>query len=118
MSVCVCVYSPYPTPPTSQTHAIDAGQLGDKIAYFKRKFRQVVIIANFQLSPKMSQNDLEFFKFDLTRLPMGRTHEILLQGEKERIREAQSVQKVFDILDPYWNHVDYELLDHIVQTVL
>ena len=65
--VCVCILAIPFTPPTRpvdkllpQTHAIDAGQLGDKIACFKRKFRQIVIIANFHLSQNMSQNDLEF----------------------------------------------------------
>ena len=117
---------PYPAPPTRsvdellhpqlhQPHAIDVGELGEKITDFKRKFRQVVINTNVHLLEKMSQKDLRIFKIDLTSLPMGETHEKLLQGEKKKIREAQSVQKIFDILDPYWNHVDYELLDHIVQ---
>ena len=111
------------TPPTCsvdeslpQPHAIDVRQLGDKIKDIKRKFRHVVINVKVHLSDKISQNGLlKSFKADLTTLPMGETHEILLQKEKERIQEAQSVQKVFDILDPYWNHVDYELLEYIVQ---
>ena len=112
---------PCHTPPTCSVdkfphpHEIDVGELMEKITDFKKKFRQVVVVANFNLSQKMSQDDLKFFKFDLSNSPMGETHEILLQREKGRIQEAQSVQDIFDILHPYWNHVDYELLDHIVQ---
>ena len=28
---------------------------------------------------------------------------------------AKSIQDVFDILDPYWNYVDYSLLEYIVK---
>ena len=44
---------------------------------------------------------------------MGKMHHFLKKGRK-KIRKAKSVQKVFDILDPHWNHVDYALLEHIV----
>ena len=88
--------------------------LAKKITSFKRKFRAIVISANVNLSQQMSPTEFDRFKIDLTTLPMmGKTHHFL-QKQKKRIRKAKSVRKVFEILDPYWNHVDYALLEHIV----
>ncbi|CAI8053118.1 hypothetical protein GBAR_LOCUS29052, partial [Geodia barretti] len=85
-----------------------------KITGLKTKFRSIVISSNSYLSQIMSRTDIEHFKIDLTTLPMmGKTHHFL-KKKRKKIRKAKSVQKVFDILDPYWNHVDYALLEHIV----
>ena len=92
----------------------DGRELVKKVTHFKNKFRSVVIRTNVHLSQKMSQEDFDCFKIDLKTLPMGRTQKCL-QREVEKIQEAKLVQEVFKILDPYWNHVDYDLLEHIVK---
>ena len=91
----------------------DVRELVEKITNLKKKFRYIVVKANVHLSGKMSQEDFNCFKVDLTTLPMGIT-QTLLQNETKNIKEAKSVGRVFEIIDPYWNHVDYELLEHIV----
>ena len=97
----------------SKPNAIDQKYV-KKITGLKTKFRSVVISSNSYLSQKMSRTDIEHFKIDLTTLPMmGKTHHFL-KKKRKKIRKAKSVQKVFDILDPYWNYVDYALLEHIV----
>ena len=101
------------SPPQTNTFS-NQQQLAKKITSFKRRFRAIVISANLHLSQKMSRTDFDRFKIDLITLPMlGRTHHFL-QRKRKKIRKAKNVQKVFEILDPYWNHVDYALLEHIV----
>ena len=107
---------PAPSPSAiAQTKSkLNDQKLAKKITGFKRRFRAIVISANVHLSQQMSRTDFDRFKIDLTTLPMlGKTHHFL-QKERKKIRKAKSVQKVFEILDPYWNHVDYALLEHIV----
>ena len=107
--------SPLPQSPLPMTQKpFDGRELVKKVTHFKKKFRSVVIRTNVHLSQKMSQEDFDCFKIDLITLPMGRTQNFL-QREVEKIQEAKSVQEVFKILDPYWNHVDYDLLEHIVK---
>ena len=38
-----------------------------------------------------------------------------MKGEKIRIKKAKNVDEIFDILDPYWSYVDYDLLEHIIK---
>ncbi|CAI8053121.1 hypothetical protein GBAR_LOCUS29054 [Geodia barretti] len=104
-----------PAPSPSRTKSkLNDQKLAKKVTSFKRRFRAIVISANVHLSQQMSRTDFDSFKIDLTTLPMlGKTHHFL-QKERKKIRKAKSVLKVFEILDPYWNHVDYALLEHIV----
>ena len=64
----------------------------------------------------MSPEKLYRFKVDLTKLPMLTEYKKLrfLQKKKKKILRAKYVDAVFEILDPYWNYVDYSLLEHIV----
>ena len=81
-------------------------------------FRSVVVNANVDLSLKgMSLKELYRFKVDLTKLPMLTKYKKLrfLQKKKKKILKAICVDAVFHILDPYWNYVDYSLLEHIVK---
>ena len=81
-------------------------------------FRSVVVDANVDLSLKgMSLKELYRFKVDLTKLPMLTKYKKLrfLQKKRKNILEAKCVDAVFEILDPYWNYVDYSLLEHIVE---
>ena len=124
------VLTPYPTPSPPLSHqSLDLQPnsllpsdglthndqlLIRKITHHKSRFRTIVVSANAHLSQRMSKADFERFKTDLTTLPMiGETHHFL-QRESEKILKAESVAEVFKILDPYWNHVDYALLEHIV----
>ena len=83
-----------------------------------KRFRSVVIKANVCLTEKeVSPRYLKLFKIDLTKLPMLTKYKKLrfLQKKKRKIMRAKSIQDVFDILDPYWNYVDYSLLEYIVK---
>ena len=81
-------------------------------------FRSVVVSANIYLSEKeLSTKELQRFKIDLTALPMLTKYRKLhfLRKKKNKILRAESIQAIFNILDPYWNYVDYSLLEHIVK---
>ena len=89
-----------------------------KTAYaLTEQFRSVVISANVYLSEKeLSRKELNRFKIDLTKLPMLKKYKKLrfLRKKKNRILRAETMQAIFNILDPYWNYVDYSLLEYIV----
>ena len=84
-----------------------------------KRFHSVINSAISDLTHKhMSSRQLSTFKLHITRLPMLSVKckkLYFLQKKKRKIRRARSIQKVFDILDPYWNFADYSLLEHIVQ---
>ena len=89
-----------------------------KAAYaLTEQFRSVVISANVYLSEKeLSGKELNRFKIDLTTLPMLKKYKKLrfLRKKKNKILRAETMQAIFNILDPYWNYVDYSLLEYIV----
>ena len=62
-----------------------------------------------------SGNFLSKFRITLTTLPLSNRyqHLHLLKTEKDRINKAD-VEGIFDILEPYWNYVDYPLLKYII----
>ena len=39
----------------------------------------------------------------------------LLDEHREEIKKAKTVSEIFNILCPYWNYLNYELLDYIIQ---
>ena len=91
--------------------------IGKKVHQLAKGFRSVVVNANIDLSLKgMSPEKLYRFKVDLTKLPMLTEYKKLrfLQKKKKKILRAKYVDAVFEILDPYWNYIDYSLLEHIV----
>lgn len=101
-----------PPPSNNLTHSDQL--LIQKVTRHKSRFRAIVVSANAHLSQRMSKADFERFKTDLITLPMmGNTHHFL-QRKKKKILKAKSVAEVFEILDHYWNHIDYALLEHIV----
>lgn len=82
------------------------------------KFISVINSANVCLTRiRSTPEKFYYFKIDLTRLPLSKRYKRLyfLQKKKKKIIRAKGVQAVFDILDPYWNYVDYSLLDYIVK---
>ena len=90
--------------------------LAKKVTGFKKKFRSLVIRANVDLTQKkMPSVSFYHFKVDLTKLPMLGKHSFL-QRKKAKILRAKNFDEVFDVLDPYWNYVDYSLLEDIVKT--
>ena len=56
-----------------------------------------------------SKDFLTKFKVTLTTLPLSRRyqHLLFLENKKIQIKKAEDIDELFDILDPYWNYVDY-----------
>ena len=57
------------------------------------------------------------FRITLTTLPLSNKYQDLyfLKREKDRIKKAKDIEEIFDILEPYWNYVDYALLEHVIE---
>ena len=92
--------------------------IGKEVYQLMEGFRSVVVNTNVNLSfMRMSLKELYHFKVDLTKLPMLTKYKKLrfLQKKKKKILKAKCVDAVFHIIDPYWNYVDYSLLEHIVE---
>ena len=64
-----------------------------------------------------SQKFLRKFQITVTTLPLSKKYQHLhfLKREKDAIMNAENVSEVFDILDPYWNYVDYDFLKYIIK---
>ena len=115
---------PRPTPftsPSCDTTPIEhkLPRIKDAVFGLVEKFHSVVISANVHLTHKeLSPVEFSSFKLDLIKLP---THLekykkfMFLRKKRKKIMKAESIQEVFDILDNYWNYVDYSLLEHIVE---
>ena len=118
------------TPPQ---HSGELGSLPSPIRESKRQqYRHIAKIAsNLELKfisvlssaivcltrIRSTREKFYYFKIALTRLPLSKRYKRLyfLQKKKRKIIRAKGVQAVFDILDPYWNYVDYSLLEYIVK---
>ena len=80
----------------------------NKAAMLRTKFRRVLVHTKicFMDKEEESKKFLRDFKVTLTSLP----HE-----KKEEIKKANNVDEIFDILEPYCNYVDYDLLEYIIE---
>ena len=91
----------------------------NKAAKLKKKFTSVVIHTKicFTEQEEESKKFLKKLKITLTSLPLFTQYEDkgFLKEEENRIDEAKNVVEIFRILNPYWNYVDYEFLEHIVE---
>ena len=91
----------------------------NKAALLRTKFTSVLIHTKicFMEKEEESRKFLRAFQVTLTSLPLFKQHEDkdFLKGEKNRIKMAKNVDEIFEILDPYWNYVDYDLLEQIVR---
>ena len=91
----------------------------NKAAKLKKKFTSVLIHTKICFTDKEeeSRKFLRDFKIMLTSLPLFKQHEDkeFLKGEENRIKTAKDVDDIFEILKPYWNYVDYDLLEHIIE---
>ena len=94
-------------------------EIAEKTARLRTKFTSLLIYTKicFMKKEKESENFLETFQVMLTSLPMFKQHEDknFLKKEKIRIKKAKDVDEIFDILDPYWDYVDYDFLEHIIK---
>ena len=79
-----------------------------KAAMLRTKFRHVLVHTKicFMDKDEESKKFLRDFKVTLTSLP----HE-----KKEEIKKANNIDEIFDILEPYCNYVDYDLLEYIIE---
>ena len=56
------------------------------------------------------------FQITLTTLPLSKRYQhIHFLKEKDLIKKAKDIEEIFDILDPYWNYVDYAFLEYIIK---
>ena len=105
-------------PSSERRHGHQSMPITKKVSGFVRRFRSIVINAQVFLAQKeMSPSDFYYFKIDLTALPMLTKYKKLrfLKKKRKKIIRAKSIQEIFDILDPYWDYVNYSLLEHIVK---
>ena len=62
---------------------------------------------------------LNMFKITLTSLPLSNKYKHLhfLRKEKDQIKMAKDIEKIWDILEPHWdsNYRDYALLERIIK---
>ena len=68
---------------------------------------------------EFSRKPIQFvdeLRITLTLLPLSNKfkHLQFLREEKQCIMNASSVDKIFEILDKYWNYSDYALLQRLV----
>ena len=115
-------YKPHPDPPqlpTSPPSKPNDKRIASDMFHLKKDFNSVVVNAQVDLSMKeMPLREFYHFKVSLTKLPMltlGKKSRFLRTKEKRKILKAKSVDAVFEVIDPYWNYVDYSLLEHVVE---
>ena len=83
-------------------------------------FKFVTLLARvkscFQEREEESDKFLRDFKAMLTTLPQSARceHMYFLTEEKASINGAEDVDEILDILKPYWNYSDYDLLNCII----
>ena len=97
-------------------------QIKIKAALLRTRFTRVLIntkICFMEKEVEESGKFLRAFQVTLTSLPgpLFKQHEDkdFLKEEKIRIKKAKDVDEILDILEPYWNYVDYDLLEHIIK---
>ena len=85
----------------------------------KYEFNSVIVSAQVDLTmKKMRSGEFYSFKLSLTKLPVltvSKKLRFLRPNEKKKILSAENVNAVFKVIDPYWNYVDYSLLEYIVR---
>ena len=94
-------------------------EISEEAAHLQEQFVSVVISTKvcFIVKAKISEKFLIEFKVTLTTLPLSQRHQHLLFLRKKRnqIMNAEAIDEIFDILDPYWNYVDYAFLECIIK---
>ena len=91
----------------------------DETARLRKKFTSVIVHTKVCLvkKEKESGNFLTAFQVTLTSLQLFKQYKDndFLKEKKSHIKGANDVDEIFDILEPYWNHVDYAFLEHIIK---
>ena len=94
-------------------------EISEEAAHLQEKFVSVVISTKvcFMVKATKSEDFLTEFKVTLTTLPLSKRHQhlLFLKTEKNQIMKAEDIDEIFDILDPYWNYVNYAFLDYIIR---
>ena len=95
-----------------------AQAIAEAAAQLQDRFATIVTHTTicFMEKEEESRNFLKKFAITLTKLPLSNKHKHLhFLKEKERIRNAEDVEKIFDILDPHWNYMEYAFLERIIE---
>ena len=104
---------------SSKLSSVEIQGIKNKAAKLKKRFTSVVIHTKICFIDKEeeSRKFLRDFKITLTSLPLFTQYEDkdFLKEEENRIDEAKNVVEIFKILEPYWNYVDYDFLEHIIE---
>ena len=94
-------------------------EISEEAANLQDQFVSVVISTKvcFMAKATKSEDFLTEFKVTLTTLPLSKKHQhlLFLKKEKNQIMKAEDIDEIFDVLDPYWNYVDYAFLDCIIR---
>ena len=94
-----------------------AAGIREEAAQLQAQFLTVLAHTKMLLVEKEeeSRKFLKRFQVMLTILPLSVRYEHFLKQEKDCIKKAKDVDRIFDILEPYWNYSDYTFLEHIVK---
>ena len=85
--------------------------------YLKLQDQFVSLITEVQIYiTRKTKKLLDNLRITLLNLALSTKykHMRFLKEKEELIKAAKDVSEIFQILYPYWNHVDYSLLEHIV----
>ena len=103
----------------SELSSSEIKEITEETARLRTMFTSLLIHTKicFMEKEEESKKFLRTFQVTLTSLPLFKQHEDknFLKEEKIRIKKAKDVDEIFDILEPYWNYVDYDLLEHIIK---
>ena len=93
-------------------------QVAEETSRLHENFLSVLTDTKIYLSEKQSESEkfLNRFRITLTTLPLSYKFQHLhfLRDEREKIKSAEDVDEIFDVLDDYWNWSDYYLLQRLV----
>ena len=103
----------------SRSGGANVQAITEEATQLQEQFVTVLAHTKIHLMKKeaQSQSFLIEFKVILTSLPLSTRHQHLhfLKEEEPQIWEAMNTYKVFKILEPYWNYVDYALLEYLIK---
>ena len=103
----------------SELSSSEKKEITEETARLRTMFTSLLIHTKicFMEKEEESKKFLRTFQVMLTSLPLFKQHEDknFLKKEKIHIKKAKDVDEIFDILEPYWNYVDYDLLEYIIK---
>ena len=129
-NVCPAVISPQPPSESapvdtvSQDNSVDGTDsanfqaITEEVAQLQEKFVAVLTHTEsyFKKKSKKSRIFQKRFQDRLTTLSLSKKNHIpFLKKEKDHITKAKDTDKIFCILAPYWNYIDYAFLDYLIK---